>query len=435
VKTHKLVPRILVAFAALAFVASPSAAWAAPGDPDSSFSGDGFATVDFPGGQVDQAETILVQTNGRIVLGGESGPSGADDFALIRLRADGTPDTSFSGDGFTTFDFRGVGGRDEIWDLVQQPDGKIVAAGWAEDGAGAASRFAIARFRVNGTLDTSFSGDGKLLVKFRGYDSSFGSTLALQDDGKILVGGGTGDDASIDWKWALVRLKTDGSIDKAYGGGDGRVLTDFAANDDGIADMLLQPDGRLVAGGWSVNAAGGNTRSAFARYRSSGALDRSFSGDGKKVIDVSTDANDELEGLEIRPDGKIVGVVGVGDTPIALVRLTSHGAGDTSFSGDGELIVDPYPGGLGDADLDLAAGNKLVVTVGTFDNMIFLARFKPNGDLDTGFGGGDGFIVTTFPGATQSRVFSSAIQANGRILVAGFAQLATDDFGAARFMP
>lgn len=418
----------------IVLVATASVAWAGPGDPDTSFSGDGLRTIDFPGGSDDRANAVMVQANGRIVLGGESSIGGNSDFALLRLRANGTTDPSFSDDGFRNLDFRGLGGDDEILDLVQQPDGRIVAVGQAYNADGSSSGFAIARFRTDGRLDTSFSGDGKLLVSFPGLVYAFGYAVALQDDGRILVGGEAGGNAPTDRDFAVVRIKPRGRIDRTYGGGDGRVLTDFNGSDEGIWDMVVQPNGNLVAGGWAHNAAGDNYRFGFARYRSTGALDRRFSGDGRQVVDVSASLNDSLFGVEVRSDGRIVGAGQVGGPDIALVRLTPRGAPDPTFSGDGKLISEPLPGGVYGADLDLR-GKKLVVAGYTTQDEIFLARYGAGGGLDTNFGGGDGSVVTTFPGATVSRVYRSAIQSDGGIVIAGYAVMTTSDFGVGRFLP
>ncbi len=431
--TQKLFRRVFVAVIALAIAVLPNAAWAAPGDPDTSFDGDGFQTLNLPGSQNDEAYAVLQLSNGRIVLGGETGSGGPDDAAVARFRGNGELDTSFSGDGSFTLDIRGVGGDDRIEELAQQDDGKLLAFGWAENADGSSSHMAILRFRANGTLDPTFSGDGLLLVKFRGYTGAFGYVGAVQDDGGILIAGQVGTIGSeTDWDFAIARITAGGRLDGTFGGGDGRAVTNFSG-DDGIQAMAIQSDGKALVGGWAHNPGQDNYRSAFARYRTNGTLDPTFSGDGKKILDVS-DVNDEVDGIGIRGDGKSVAISGVGGDPLALIRLTTRGKADPTFHGDGFLIVDPVPAGLGDADLDLA-GKKLIVTAETFDNQIFVARYKPNGDLDTGFGGGDGFILATFPGASQSSPNASALQSNGRILTAGFAQIGSQDFGVARFLP
>ena len=420
--------RIVVVVASLALALVPTAAWAAPGDPDTSFDGDGFRTGDFAGA-LDEANTVLVQDNGRILAGGLSRPGPKNDFALFRLLANGTPDSSFSDDGFVTFDFRGIGGNDEVSDLAQQANGRIVAVGEAQNADDTRAGFAVARFRANGTLDPSFSGDGKLVVNFPGRDYALAFAVGLQGDGKILVAGETGDAGTTDWAYAVARITSTGAIDTTYGGGDGRIITNFANDFDGVQDLEVQPDGKLLAGGWSRNNAGDNFRHSFARYTTTGALDRTFSGDGKKIVDVSGEDNDSVGGLDIRPDGKIVAAGG--EPGITLVRLRPNGSLDSSFSGDGIVISEPGPE-FNDAVMILA-GTKPIVASYTTDQEIFLARYKAGGGLDPTFGGGDGFILATVPGAANSRANAVTIQPNGRLVVAGDAVLATRDFIVARF--
>jgi uncharacterized delta-60 repeat protein len=328
-----------------------------------------------------------------------------------------------------------VNGVDRIYDLVQQPDGKIVVVGEAYAADDQSAGFAIARFNPNGVLDTSFSGDGKLLVNFPGMDYAFGYAVALQSNGKILAGGETGDNESTQWDFAVVRVNPNGTIDTSYGGGDGRVVTNFAGNYDGIWDMVLDADGRLVAAGWSRNTAGTDYRQGYARYTTNGGLDHSFSNDGRQIIDISPDDNDEALGVEVRGDGRIVGVGGVGGPDIGLARMKPGGAADTTFSGDGRLISEPLKGGTYPSDLELAAGNKLVVAGYSALDEFFLARYMPGGALDTSFGGGNGFVVWLVPGSSASRAYHVDLQANSRMVVAGTAEMDTTDFAVARFLP
>jgi len=433
VRTHKLFSRAFITVVALSIVVVPLAAWAAAGDPDTTFDGDGFQTLDLPGSHNDEAYAVLQLSNGRIVLAGETGSGGPDDAAVARLTGNGEPDTSFSADGSFTLDIRGVGGDDRVEDLAQQDDGKLLAFGWAENADGSSSHMAILRFRTNGMLDPTFSGDGVLLVKFRGYSGAYGYAGAIQDDGRILLAGQVGKIVSAtEWDFAVARITSGGRLDGTYGGGDGRVVTNFSG-DDGIQAIAVQSDGKALVGGWAHNPTQDNYRSAFARYRTNGTLDPTFSRDGKKILDVS-DVNDEVDGIKIRGDGKSVAVSGVGGDPLALIRLTTRGKPDRTFDGHGFLTTDPVPAGLGDADLELA-GKELIVTAETFDNQIFVARYRPDGQLDTAFGGGDGIVLATFPGASQSSPNASALQSNGRILTAGFAQMGSQDFGVARFLP
>ena len=141
------------AFLACAVLALPSAALAQPGSLDASFSGDGRATTDFsPRG--DFGAAVAIQADGKIVVGGTSAWNSRNPmFALVRYNADGTLDTTFGGDGRVTTNFTPT--EDGVYGLAIQADGKIVAAGDAGLRT-TNSRFAVARYNADGTLDTSF---------------------------------------------------------------------------------------------------------------------------------------------------------------------------------------------------------------------------------------------------------------------------------------
>ena len=174
----------LVAALVVGFVFS-AGAHAAPGDLDPTFSGDGKQTTDFQFG-VSRAAATVRQPDGKIIAVGsvlrtESGDNTYHDFALARYNPNGTLDTSFSGDGKQTTDF-GFRGDEEASGVALQADGKIVAVG--HDGSG---HFALARYNTDGTLDTSFSGDGTETTDLGGTAQASG--VALQADGKIVAVG------------------------------------------------------------------------------------------------------------------------------------------------------------------------------------------------------------------------------------------------------
>src|SRR4051794_23755500 len=175
----------------------------APGDLDVSFSGDGKQTTDFGGS--DAATSVAVQTDGKIVVAGSSG----GNFALARYGADGTLDASFSGDGLVTTD---LGGTDAGQDVAIQADGKIVVAG------SSGGSFAVARYTAAGGLDTSFSGDGLQTTDFGA--AAGGTAVAIQADGRIVVGGSSGGD------FALARYDAQGGLDSSFSG-DGKQTGDF----------------------------------------------------------------------------------------------------------------------------------------------------------------------------------------------------------------
>jgi len=210
----------------------------ADGSIDTTFNGTGKQTVDFGG--IDSAYGAALTPDGKIVVAGEGGPG--NDMLIARLNSDGSLDSSFGTGGKATVDF---GGHDGALDVAVQPDGKIVLVG-RTDTVGSGD-FAIARLNTNGTLDTTFSGDGELTAGY-GAANELALGVAIQQNGKIVVLGNG--DASLDF--VLLRLNADGSPDASFGTG-GTVAVDFHGGefDGGVA---IQPDGQIVLVGSTNNA-------------------------------------------------------------------------------------------------------------------------------------------------------------------------------------
>ena len=203
---------------------------------DTSFSGDGKVTTRFSGGS-DIGSGIAVQSDDKIVVVGTSDHgSGVSEFAVARFNANGSRDTSFSGDGRVTTSFSA--GDDVGSGIAVQSDDKIVVVGTSDKGSGI-SEFAVARFNVDGSLDTSFSGDGRVTLSFTAGDD-VGSGIAVQSDDKIVVVG-TADDGSGDSQFAVARFNVDGSLDLSFNG-DGRVTTSFSADDDVGSGIAIQSE-------------------------------------------------------------------------------------------------------------------------------------------------------------------------------------------------
>jgi uncharacterized delta-60 repeat protein len=188
----------------------------ANGTSDSSFSGDGLATVAFEGSVASYGACAALQADGKIVIAGTAGDSANADFAVARLNPDGTLDRSFSGDGWQRTDFSGK--QDRAYCIAIQQDGKILLGGFT--GSFGNEDFALVRYNPNGTLDSSFSGDGKVTIDFDN-SSDQANSIAVMDDGKIIIAGrayhygveqGSG--------FALARVNADGSLDRTFGGGE-----------------------------------------------------------------------------------------------------------------------------------------------------------------------------------------------------------------------
>jgi uncharacterized delta-60 repeat protein len=399
-------------------------AHAAAGDLDPSFGSGGKVTTDFFGSN-DQATTVLQQADGKIIAVG-FGSSGAR-FALARYNTDGSLDPSFGSGGkvLTSFFDRG----DLAFAGVLQPDGKIIAAGTATDTNGFLN-FGLARYNTNGSLDLSFGTGGKVLTNFPGALSQ-AFALALQPDGKIVAGGAT-DIFTPNTNFALARYNADGSLDNTFGT-SGKVITDFFGNFDTINALIIQSDGKIVAGGRADLVSNPtNGEFALARYNADGSLDLSFGAGGTVTTDFFGSI-DNISGLALQSDGKIVaaGVAFVsnpGDKEVALARYNASGSLDSSFGSGGKVTST-----LGSTDshalaVTLSSGGKILIA-GVTSNNFFVAQFNADGSLDSSFGVG-GKVIVDFSGSV-SFAQDVLVQADGKIVAAGGSG---GDFALARLL-
>jgi uncharacterized delta-60 repeat protein len=377
---------------------------AAPGELDTSFSGDGKRTIDFGG--IDAANAVLVQPNGRIVVAGSGGASSS--FCVARLRSNGALDTSFSSDGKRVVDF---GGADESANgAALQPDGKLVLAGHSD------FRVAVARLNPDGSLDSTFSGDGKKLFSWGAI--SWAMAVLVAPNGRILLGGFSGPEGG---NVQVARLRANGSLDPTFGVG-GKAAIDFGGDDFGLA-MARQANGRILVAGRST-AAG----AVVARLVPSGTLDAGFGTQGR----VTLPGGGSAKAVLVQPDQRIV-VTGSssGSEMMTVTRLRPDGSLDPTFGGSGTVTIDF--GSLADLGQGavLQPDGKIVVAGYTqADELVAIARLQANGSLDPAFGSG-GKATVNFGTAT----FGNAVarQRNGRIVVAG-QKTGGDDFAVARLL-
>lgn len=292
----------------------------ANGTLDATFDGDGKA-VTAVGISHSIANAMAVQADGKIVLAGIASESGNYDFAVVRYNQDGALDSSFDTDGKLITAISGLG--DTARAVVMQADGKIVVAGDGYNG-GSNRDFALVRYNADGSIDTAFNNTGKSFVEM-GSLNDVPNALAIQADGKIVVAGqGTFPDLN----FVVARYTTDGFLDTDFDI-DGRVMTDFiVGNGDSARALAIQADGKIVVGGITTQASA--TSAAFARYNTDGSLDGEFdasaanpNGDGKTVIPIG-ESSDFITDIAIQDNGRIV-AVGYGqngtDDDFQVIRL------------------------------------------------------------------------------------------------------------------
>ena len=343
-----------------------------PGDLDKSFGSGGKKTITFGG--VDGANAVLVQPNGRIVVAGGGGAA-ASTFCVARLRPNGTLDTTFGPAGKRRVAFGGD--REAAFGAALQPDGKIVLVGDTD------FRVAVARLNPNGTPDTTFSGDGKrvfkwgtlsraqavivlpngrlLIAGFSGPETGnvqlarlkpdgaldpafgvkgiatvdfggddFGLAMARHANGRIVVAGlsrptlpGDADLGAV-----VTRVRANGELDPDFAG-TGKINLPGTSN---ARAVLIQPDRKIVVAG----TADGSQKMTVTRLRTNGSPDPTFDGDGTATVDFPATL---ATGAALQADGRIV-VTGSSNGRFAAARLNANGSPDATFGTAGKAIVD-----------------------------------------------------------------------------------------------
>jgi uncharacterized delta-60 repeat protein/uncharacterized repeat protein (TIGR01451 family) len=383
-------PALTLAALVLPLLLFVSAAGALPGDLDAGFDGDGKVVTD--SGMLEGSTDVVVQPDGKIVAVG-----GGDVFNLARYNTDGSLDTTFDGDGKASLSV--PAGVVQLFAVALQADGKLVVAG--QDGV-------LARFNADGSIDTSFSGDG--IVEAPGV--TYFPDVEIASDGKIVALGST----------VIARYNSNGTLDTSFDG-DGMA----ASVVDLPNDARLQADGKIVVVGTEFVDAF-STAFVAARYTTSGALDSAFSDDGIVVTDTSA-ASEGLQAVAVQSDGKIVAAGSSGGV-FAFVRYTGAGALDATFDGDG-IRLETLEGIALDVEIDgdgkiVAGGCTGVVPVCNDD--FALLRLSADGATETS--------VTTDFGA-RDQAWGVALQADGKIVLAGETRnpdAGTGDFALARYV-
>jgi uncharacterized delta-60 repeat protein len=321
------------------------------GSLDTAFGTGGKVTTAIGTGN-DYAYSVAIQPDGKIVMAGSSIVSWINDFALARYNTDGSLDTSFDTDGKVTTN---IGTSDDFAHSVAiQSNGKIVAAGLSYNGSN--FDFALARYNTDGSLDAAFGTGGKVTTAI-GTSNSGAWSVAIQSDGRIVAAGYSYNGSK--YHFTLARYNSDGSLDTDFGTG-GMVTTPFGTNSDIAMSVAIQSDGKIVAAGSS--SSGSNLDFALVRYTTSGLLDTDFGTGGMVTTAIGT-SNDWANSIAIQPDGKIVaaGYSANGtNLDFALVRYNSDGSLDIEFGTGGKLTTAIGTGEDGAAGVAIQSDGKIV---------------------------------------------------------------------------
>ncbi|HUR54053.1 MAG TPA: FG-GAP-like repeat-containing protein, partial [Gemmataceae bacterium] len=373
------------------------------------------------GGKVVQGgkpyEAVAVQTDGKVV----AVASQSNDFVVVRYNADGSLDNTFGTGGIKTIDFAGT--DDQAFDVAVQADGKIVVVGstlTATDG----DDFAVARLNTDGSLDTSFSTDGKVNIDFLGGGSKddVANAVAVAANGDIFLVG-TATNAGGDNSFGVAKLKADGTPATTFGNNGHQFLGVFGGTDDHGEGIAIQSDGKVVVAG-TVNT-NGNDFAVARMDPTTGQLDTTFNTTGTKTVNFGGASDDQAFDVAVQADGKIV-VVGntdlvAAELDAAIVRLNSNGTLDTSFDTDGLKVLDLGSPGDG-AEHVLVQADKIIVVGNTDGDMVVAQLNQSNGALDTAFGVNG--LTALGVGSYQGN--GGALAPDGKIVVAGRSNSSSD---------
>lgn len=251
-----------------------------------------------------------IQADGKVIAAGHINGASAMEFTVARYNVTGGLDVSFSDDGIG---MTVIGaGHSQALAATVQADGKIVAVGVSSNPAN--QDFALARYLSNGSLDPTFSEDGRNHVDLGTAEDERALAVAVQPDGKIMVAG-SGSDGT---KFVLARYNVDGSVDAAFGV-SGIVSTTVTVSSTASYAMVLQSDGKIVL---ASKALVGATQVTVTRYNADGSVDASFNGGVPLALPVT--GQEAAATLAAHADGRIALVQNSGAGATARFTVLSY---------------------------------------------------------------------------------------------------------------
>lgn len=381
------------------------------------------------------ATDVAVQSDGKIIVAANAAnyPSGTgNDFYVLRYNTDGTLDYGFGSGGVARVSFTSTYDSENPYAVAIQPDGKIVVAGRVT--INSKGSFAITRLDTNGSIDTSFGSNGKILFNFSNRQDAMARSITFQSNGNIIVAGRSDND------FAFARFTPAGAFDTSFNG-LGKLVVQTAKSSDiligGAYAMTIQRilengvlQEKIVATGIRPAVSGVERDFATLRLNPNGTLDTTF-GNGGKVFTDFYGLRNQAKGIAIDANNNIV--VGGSThtdnrTKFALIRYKINGQIDTSFGDNGKTVVGVPGTDNNQKDIAIDSSGRIVLAGWTHNGDIAgawiedfaVARFTPDGNLDQTFGG-SGIVVTDILGIDHVSEGGVALQPDGKIVVAGMA--------------
>lgn len=368
---------------------------------------------------------IKLQSDGKILTYEFGSQNYTSVTVLSRYNSDGSPDSSFGNNGRIGCNSSPISGNNP---LVIQPDGKILVLGVQNLNPSPgvySSQFVVERYNTDGSIDNAFATNGRVATAF-GSSYDIPKALALQTDGKIVAVGFT--TGTTNPKFAIARYTINGDLDTTFGS-DGKVLTSFGTGINCFANFVtLHPDGKILVTGTTTGIDG--TDFALAKYNANGSLDTSFDGDGKATNAFDTsDNSSEINSVFEQSDGKFVitttaYVGGAYDQADDLVtrRYNSDGTTDTSFGTNGKVTTTFQTGFNTGLNIAIQSDNRILVAgyshpLSSAQNDFNVLRYQSNGTLDTTFNN-NGKVTTKFDASNDNSTVM-LLQPDGKLISIG----------------
>lgn len=389
---------------------------------DTSFGTNGKVITDLGSSSKDTVYDLKIQNSGKILVAGATMISTTSDFALVRYLATGELDPTFGTTGIITTDV-GTGSSDVVTTAQIQNSGKIVLAGYSDSNINGHYDFALARYNPGGYIDMTFGTNGKVTTDINSGSDDYITSMDLQSDGKIIVAGYTELTGAYDF--ALARYNVSGAIDLTFGT-NGKVITDInSLSMDKPFAIKLQSDGKFLVAG--TTRSGTNLDFVVVRYLNNGSLDTTFGSNGKVFTDIGTNTWDEAYSMQIQSDGKILlgGISNLsGNQDFTLVRYTTAGALDATFGTNGKVVTNLGGNDYAYAMEILSDGKILLAGTSNFlgSNDYILARYTSIGALDSDFGN-SGIVAVDIGIGSIDSADALTIKGDGTILLSGYTRI------------
>lgn len=374
------------------------------------------------------SSSMVIQSDGKIIVAGSSWTSAnVNSIALARFNNSGILDSSFGNNGIviTHIGYSNVG-----ISVAIQTDGKILVSGYVTNSSIIDENFSLVRYNSSGNLDSTFGTNGIIMTDF-GTLYDCGYSIFMQSDGKIIVAGQGSNFSTYDF--AMARYKNNGSLDSTFGL-NGKIITDLLGYNDFAKSVYIQNDGKILIAGHSNN--GTLYPFSLVRYTNSGMIDSTFDGDGIVITQIANTNYNGIVTVQNDGKILLAGQVGNTLTPGfigGLIRYNINGGIDSTFDNDG-IVTTAIGNDFRIESITLQNNGKIIVAgyiKDTFNILhIALVRYGSNGILDSTFDS-DGIVITSSGSSANYYGKAVALQNDGKILVAGDSN--DTDFLVARY--